>query len=52
MDIYDLLEMLAQDYGLTMERHKIIEAVKSSPMHYDSISEKIYIDYDTYFEEV
>lgn len=52
IDIYEFTERLANQYGVVIDRFKIIDVVKNSPMHYDSIMEKVYIDYDTYFEEV
>ncbi|OME46841.1 hypothetical protein BSK59_28775 [Paenibacillus odorifer] len=52
IDIYDLIELLKDTYGLTADRSRIISIINNGSMHYDSIMEKIYIDYDTYFEEV
>ena len=33
-------------------KHKILETVRHSDLYYDAIMEAVYIDYDTYFEEV
>jgi len=52
IDIYELTELLVDKYGINIERYKIISTVENSPLYYDSIMEKVYIDYDTYFEEV
>ena len=52
IDIFDLAEILTNHYSIKLDRHKIIETVNNSTMHYDSIMEKVYVDYDTYFEEI
>lgn len=52
IDIYDLNELLLVTYGLNAERYRMISIINNSSMYYDPIMEKIYIDYDTYFEEV
>ncbi|GKU77197.1 DNA-directed RNA polymerase subunit alpha C-terminal domain-containing protein [Paenibacillus sp. L3-i20] len=52
IDIYDLNELLLDTYGLNAERYRMISIINNSSMYYDPIMEKIYIDYDTYFEEV
>lgn len=50
--IYDLKTILKDEYGVRTDIYKIIQTVKESDMHYDPISEKIFADYDTYYEEV
>jgi hypothetical protein len=52
IDIYELMIMLEDQYGFSIDRHKIVTMANDSTMHYDSITEKIYIDYDAYFEEI
>lgn len=52
MDIFELYELLEQQYGLLIDRSKILETIRTSDLYYDSIMEAAYIDYDTYFEEV
>lgn len=52
MDIYELYELLEQRYGLLIKHDKILETIRTSDLYYDSIMEAVYIDYDTYFEEV
>lgn len=52
MDYYDFLELLAQNYGLEMDPYKVKAIIRDSGMYYDDIMEKVYIDYDTYYEEV
>lgn len=52
MDIFDLYELLEQQYGLWIKHDKILETIRTSDLYYDSIMEAVYIDYDTYFEEV
>lgn len=52
IDIYDFIEFIFEEYGIKVDYYKVQIAVKESGMYYDSIMEKIYIDYDEYFEEV
>ena len=52
MDIFELYDLLEQQYGLLIKHDKILETVRTSDLYYDDIMEAVYIDYDTYFEEV
>ena len=52
MDIYDFCELLESQYGLSIDIYKVKSIINESGMYYDSIMEKIYIDYETYYEEV
>ena len=40
------------EYGLEISISRLIETVQKSDMYYDAIMEAVYIDYDTYFEEI
>ncbi|MBU3131029.1 hypothetical protein KPL40_01075 [Clostridium gasigenes] len=52
IDIYDLIEVINKEYGIKIEKYQISNAAKEKELYYDTIMEKIYIDYDEYFEEV
>lgn len=52
MDIYDLKDLLESYYNINVSTYKLIEATKNTSMYYDVISEKIYADYDIYYEEI
>ena len=52
IDIFDLSELIGTQYGIALAPSYIRFLVSDSQMYYDSISEKIYLDYDEYFEEV
>lgn len=52
IDIYDLHKKLDQQYGVELPFHKLMEIVYSSDLYYDAIMETVYIDYDTYLEEI
>jgi hypothetical protein len=52
IDIYDLIEMLNEYYGVNVEKYKVSVISKEKGLYYDTIMEKVYIDYDEYFEEV
>lgn len=51
-DIDELLTTLEDEFNLKFERHKIIEECKNSDLYYDQIMEKLYVNYDAYFEEI
>ncbi|EJT6168020.1 DNA-directed RNA polymerase subunit alpha C-terminal domain-containing protein [Clostridium perfringens] len=52
IDIYDLIDFLRETYGIRSEKHKILEMIREKDLYYDEIMEKVYIDYDEYFEEI
>lgn len=52
IDIDDFLDDLAEVYGITFDKHEIVEKTKGSEVYYDSIMGKLYADYATYFEEI
>lgn len=52
IDFYDLLDLLENQYGISLPKEKIIEIINSTELYYDTIMEAVYIDYDTYFEEI
>ena len=52
IDIFDLLDLLEGHYGLHIDLTKIKAVIRESELYYDDIMEKVYIDYDTYYEEV
>ena len=52
IDIYELNEILKQQYNVNISTWKLVDIVKNSSMYYDVISEKVYADYDIYYEVV
>ncbi|AVP55276.1 hypothetical protein K144313037_17530 [Clostridium tetani] len=50
--IYDLYDILKQDYNINIDIYKLISIINSTSMHYDSISELVFADYDTYYEVI
>lgn len=52
IEVNDLEYILKQQYNININTWKLIQTVKDSSMYYDPISEKIYADYDTYYEVV
>lgn len=52
IDIYDFMEFVFKEYGIKIDLYKLQTSAKEVGMYYDSIMEKIYIDYDEYFKEV
>ena len=52
IDIYELVETLKQYYNIHIPIYKLIATIRNSGMFYDEISEKVYADYDIYYEEI
>lgn len=52
IEVKDLEDILRMQYNININTFKLIQTVKDSTMYYDPISEKIYADYDTYYEVV
>ena len=52
IDIDELVSIFEDEYNLKLEKSKIIEESKDTNLYYDRIMEKLYVDYDTYFEEI
>lgn len=52
MDIYDLRDLLENQYGIVLDKEKLVSIIRGTEMYYDVIMEAVYIDYDAYFEEV
>ena len=52
IDIYDLVDYLYDEYGIKTNRDDIKQLVRESDMYYDQIMDAVYVDYNTYFEEV
>lgn len=52
IDADDFVDDLAEIYGITFDKHEIVEKTKGSEVYYDSIMGKLYADYATYFEEI
>ncbi len=52
MDIYDMLSYLNNEYGINTEKYKLAEWARESNLYYSDTMEKIYKDYDEFFEEI
>ena len=52
IEIYELKDLLEQEYGIVLDKDKLTWLVKESSLYYDGIMETVYLDYDTYFEEI
>lgn len=52
IDIYDLTDLLENHYGIILPKEKLYTIISGAELYYDSIMEAVYIDYDTYFEEI
>lgn len=52
IEVKDLEDIIKQQYNININTWKLIQTVKECSMYYDPISEKIFADYDTYYEVV
>lgn len=52
IDIYDLMDLLENHYGIAVPKEKLHTIISGTELYYDTIMEAVYIDYDTYFEEI
>lgn len=52
IDLYDLIDFLVNHYGIRIPKEKLRSIIDGTDLYYDSIMESVYIDYDTYFEEI
>lgn len=52
IDFYDLMDLLENHYGITLPKEKILTIIGGTELYYDKIMEAVYVDYDTYFEEI
>ena len=52
IDFYDLMDLLESHYGIVLPKEKLLTIIDSTELYYDTIMEAVYIDYDTYFEEI
>lgn len=52
VDIYDLCDYIKKQYGLDINRYKIVAITKECSLYYNQISEKVYINYDEFYSEI
>lgn len=51
-DLDDLLQYLKEQYNITTEIHKLVEAAKISDLYYNQLTRKIYADYDVFLDTI
>ncbi len=52
IDFYDFMDLLEQEYGIALDPSKVKTIIRESDLYYNDIMDAVYIDYDTYYEEV
>lgn len=52
MDLDDLVHLLQDRYHVALSRIDVLTETKGSGLYYDKIMDRLYADYDTYFEEI
>lgn len=52
IDIYDLCDYIKKQYNLDINRYKIVAISKECSLYYNQITEKVYLDYNEFFNEI
>ncbi len=52
MELDDLVQLLHEQYGVMLSRDKVLLAIHDTSLYYDAIMDAVYVDYETYYEEV
>lgn len=52
MDIYDFIDWVEEEYGIRLSKDRFLAIIKSSHLYYDEIMEKVYLNYEVYYEEI
>lgn len=52
LDIYEIINSLEKEYGIKISKSQILEQTKESRIYYSQITEKVYGDYEIYYEEI
>ena len=52
IDIYDFKDLLENHYGIIISKERLLVIIAGTELYYDAIMEAVYIDYETYFEEI
>ena len=53
MDVYELTDLLYDTYGVRFDRYDIKSKIlPGTQMYYSDITEKLYADYEIYFDEI
>ena len=52
VDIDDLIALIKDVYGIVFDVSDIVYAVDDTDMYYDRIMRKVYIEYETYYDEI
>lgn len=51
-DVYMVIDLLKNDYGICIDKLKIAEKIANTEMYYSRTMEKIYIDYETFLGDL
>lgn len=52
MSMDELMAHLQSRYGIASDRQNLLQTLKDTDLYYDAIMDTVYVDYDTYFEEI
>ncbi len=52
VEIDEFVQILKERFGVDTDKYNVLEKLKDSDIYYDRIMEKLYADYEIYFEEI
>ena len=52
IEVYDLNDLLREEYNIVLDVHDVISSVRSTSMYYDPISKIVFADYEIYYEVI
>ena len=52
IDIDDFVTLLSERFGIIQDKHQVREQIKGSDVYFDSIMNKLYANYDLYYDEI
>ena len=52
IEIYDMIDYMRDEYGIEISKSKLINRIRGANVFYSDTMEKLYANYDCFFEEV
>ena len=52
IEIDQLLTDIQEKFHISLDRDRLIWRIQNTELYYDNIMQKVYLDYNTYYEEL
>lgn len=52
IEIDQLLTGIQEKFHISLDRDYLIWCIQNTELHYDNVMQKVYLDYNTYYEEL